>query len=215
MDGATPRPPVPPAPETIPGAERPRSRTIPRASNVAPSGREVGAAVDDRQHGNAGPDSEQLGNLRMGIESGHASLRAASAGKWRGLGKNADYNDYQLWLYFRPFGTNLYFPAGDGSHFLPLAAGFRAYDYFPTTFYCKRRRRLTPAFSFGRWWKFPFVSFEVALSAELLENRNPTRQRGMSQDQIFLVHASGYERSENSKLTRRVTNEASILRLVA
>ena len=48
--------------------------------------------------------------------------------------------------------------------------------------------------------------FEVALSAELLANGNPTRQRGLSQDQIFLAHASGYEKSAPSKLARRVSD---------
>jgi hypothetical protein len=41
--------------------------------------------------------------------------------------------------------------------------------------------------------------FEVTLSAEPLENRNPTRQRGMKQDQVFLAHASGYEKTRNFK----------------
>ena len=52
------------------------------------------------------------------------------------------------------------------------------------------------------------VSFEVALSAELLENRNPTRQRGMSLDQVFLAHASGYEKSATSK---RVSEEPTAI----
>jgi hypothetical protein len=43
------------------------------------------------------------------------------------------------------------------------------------------------------------VSFEVALSAEAFENRNPTRQRGTKQVQIFLADASGYEKTRNFK----------------
>jgi hypothetical protein len=43
------------------------------------------------------------------------------------------------------------------------------------------------------------VSFEFALSAEPLENLDPTRERGTKQDQIFLADASGYEKTRNFK----------------
>jgi hypothetical protein len=53
-------------------------------------------------------------------------------------------------------------------------------------------------------------AFEVVLSAEPLENRNPTRQRGMRQDQIFLAHASGYEKKRNFKTRQRGMNQDQV-----
>ncbi|WP_146576476.1 hypothetical protein [Neorhodopirellula pilleata] len=45
--------------------------------------------------------------------------------------------------------------------------------------------------------------FEVALLPVALVYRNPKRKRGMSQYQLSLAYAAGYEKSATSKLARR------------
>ncbi len=45
--------------------------------------------------------------------------------------------------------------------------------------------------------------FEVAQCVFSGRFRNPTRERGRSQDRFFLAHASGYQKRAASKLARR------------
>ena len=107
----------------------------------------------------------------MGIESGHGSLRAGSAKNLEGVGRKRALQLKSIVAIFPSVRNRPLFSRRRSAYFLPVAAGFRAFDYHFTTFYRKRRRQLTPAFSIGPRSQVPLVALEVALSAEPLENR--------------------------------------------